>query len=647
MLAYSIGYAVLFLASYVVGYPILTRSLGRRFLDNTDAAFISVWTGVVLISNALLLVSLLFPLSISTGLVVVVSLVGTSLMFSDRPRLLDDVKALLSPSFLVAFAVLLLAVSAYVVRPIILWQDTGIAHAGMIRWLNEYGSVRGVAIILGHFGPASSWFALAAPLNSAAWGTVFATFTGGFALFVFVLSVTAAATRALTGRARLIDWFLIVSFLIVMPFLLRTSLAISSSPDVPVVMLTIVLFSLFVAASSDATDAPNESRVSIDYRVLLVILGAGVASFKLSGMATAAGVLLYAIVTSRGAFLRRCLFYGGLVALMMLPTLLTSFQYSGCFLFPNDASCFDVPWRVNGAAIAASARLFAQTSGGVAVVDDWFFVWCARNAVFLFLLVGSILSGLHALASTILLRRILAATILLISGLFCLGLLTRTVSGFWQPVEIAMIPIGTVCLSSLLGCSARGTAPGPKAKGPVAGMVLISLASLAFIFWQAPSIRFGLGNSAVLPAFFASSTLIAFSGRHRVEESFPKLARLGDRPLVVVATVFLVVFSAGRAYKSTTEKSLSVAARSGQLDLPKSPYAPLLWPYRMLRYTGLRETVRTTVLEKRLNASKTFSYYFADAADCWDAPLPCTNWDISHAELRNPSVGIGAGFVQY
>lgn len=646
MIVYCLAFSLLFLSAYLIGYPITARAAGHLLDRPEDRVVVSVWVGVVVFANVLLLVSLVCPLRIDVGALVLVVLMLAGLAWSSRSDLRADLRRASTPPTLIAFVILQVAVSLYVVRPIILWEDTGIYHAGAIRWLNEYGSVRGLALIQSRFGSSSSWFALSAPLNAATWGTRFGTFTGGFALLMLALSTSLAMARILRGISREVDWYSAMAFVIVAPFLFRTSLAISSSPDVPVIVLTVLLFSLLVIASMRPERIARESS-PIDVGLLVVLLAAGIASFKLSGLAVAAAALGYALVSRRGSYVRRGVVYIGVFVVLLVPTLAANFMYSGCLLFPDDASCVAVPWVTSGVGVRYSATVFAKTSGGISLSPDqpWFMDWCRRNAVFLFLLTASSLGTFFALARGVAWRRYIAGVGLAIAALFVIGLVTRKVSGFWQPLGVALVPIVAVGGACLLGIIAR-TVEGPPFNRHTAGIAVLALVGLGFVFWQAPSIRFGLGVGAVLPAFMSAFFLASFARRLRLEGRLGT-TRFGERSrTVAVAVGFLLLFSVGRAAVSTTEASLKNAARQGRLDLPESRLAPILAPYEMLRYTGSRESVRTSALQRVENRSRTFPYYYTELADCWNAPLPCANYDISWVELYDPRAGFAGGFTQ-
>jgi hypothetical protein len=86
--------------------------------------------------------------------------------------------------------------------------DTGLYHYQIVRWLSEYGTVRGLALLHFRFGFSSSWFALAAPFDFGPFQGRISGLFGGLAIFLAVLHFALAVSRILQRRAERADWFL-------------------------------------------------------------------------------------------------------------------------------------------------------------------------------------------------------------------------------------------------------------------------------------------------------------------------------------------------------------------------------------------------------------------------------------------------------
>lgn len=137
----------------------LGTSLNRR----SDRFLASTWIGLVLLATLLMTAALVVPLTPGVGLLVAATATSAAL---SRSAVRQEIKAWLRTGSL--WGLWLTAVSAggiLGIRPVVL-HDTGLYHYQTIRWLSEYGTVRGLALIHERFGFASSYFALHAPLDS-------------------------------------------------------------------------------------------------------------------------------------------------------------------------------------------------------------------------------------------------------------------------------------------------------------------------------------------------------------------------------------------------------------------------------------------------------------------------------------------------
>ncbi|MBF0441379.1 MAG: hypothetical protein HQK54_05695 [Oligoflexales bacterium] len=652
MLSYIIFWSALFFVSLQIGYPVTSTALNRANIRNFDKFAISVWIGVILLSNALLAVGLFTSLNLANGISTAISLslmsILISRLFLKERKLWQEIKELFTKSFIASFILIQVGVAIYVVRPIIIWDDSGLYHLGVIRWLNEYGSVTGLAKVSDRFGTTSAWLALAAPFNSAEFGTLFATFTGGFALFMLSIHNLFSVTEILDGKGKRADWLILICSMLMLPFIVAVSLAISPSPDVPVIVCTaIAAWSMLLLI--ERQDSPDEKSI-FDYRFFPVFIGIGVVSIKLAGLLLLLSSAAFYVLRNDGKFIKRVLLCGVISLFVLLPFLLTNYKTSGCVLFPGDLFCFNVPWHVSGKGLILGVLNFARTTGGadLKIGDPWFLEWCTKNSVFGFLILASIFSFIEIFSPRHFIKYKFNFIFSLIGILIIFLLLTRKISALWQPPIIAAIPVAIITSCSILSLFQKSHPLQSLEKCEISTcfwIVFMGLSGTMYVLWQAPSIRFGLGYGAIAPSLICSLHLHeSISKRRSFNEIVKRYTKAVPLP-VIISIVVLLFFSAGRFNKSYTEAYIPTAIANGKITVSDNKYAPIFFPYKTMPFVGAREQLRSFRLIKMKVGN--FDYFVpSDGAVCWNSPLPCHHGMLHEIKLRDISQGLKAGFVK-
>ncbi|MBD1913097.1 MULTISPECIES: hypothetical protein [unclassified Leptolyngbya] len=413
---------------------------------------LALWLGIVCLAVSLLAVSLILPLSPWIGGLVAMGWITWSASHPDVRRELVRLRyEVLSRQGLEVGAIALVA--AGVTTGPVTWGDTGLYHFGSIRWLADYGTVMGVGLIHDRFSFASSWFALAAPLNPAFLGSHVTAVTNGFMLCLAMVHWWATVTHLRTKKPCLADWFSLSALTCLLALWVGSSLLsdlfVSPSPDIPVMLLSLLSgWLLLQLGEYHLVDRVDGILVS------LLILGAGAVTIKLSGLP----LLAVAVFAYLFHYRRRywALLKGvGLVVAFLTPTALYGYMTSGCAFYPASLLCVDVPWGIPSDAAAAA---LAQIQGwfkwfGTPPEGKPWLLWVMMQW-FSLSTMNKVMAGL--------------AVMLLVTVLLLIRRWTRTPPSLHAQAKIWMI-------------------------------ALAILGSL-FTFATAPLIRFGLGYLLLIPA---------------------------------------------------------------------------------------------------------------------------------------------------
>lgn len=512
--------------------PIVLRSksdFGSHLLKLDN--LLAIWLGVVCLSVSLLAVSLVLPLSpLVGGLVALMWVAWATRDPVVRRELVRLGYELFSRQGLEVGAIALAAAS--VTTGPITWGDTGLYHFGSIRWLADYGTVIGIGLFHDRFGFTSSWFALAAPFNPAFLGSHVAALTNGFLLWLAMLHFWASVTHLRTQKPCLADWF---SFSVLSCFLalwiastLLSELLVSPSPDVPVILLSMVAGWLILQTGEYHLQERVEGILTA-----LLILGAGAVTIKLSGLpllAIAILAYLFHYRSNKWALLKGL----GLVVAFLTPAALHGLLTAGCAFYPASLLCLDVPWGLPPdvtAAAQATIQGWFKWFGTPPEGEPWL-LWVAGQW-FSLSITNKLMAGL--------------AVILLVTVLLLIYHWTKKPPSLHAQAKIWMIAL------AILGSG--------------------------FTFITAPLIRFGLGYLLLMPALLIA--WIAHRGLGLWLDLHPGWRRLGKtlslgqlhrrRWLSLGAVVVLVAMSMVKGNNHfllppSLPKPALVAAQSGDVS---------------------------------------------------------------------------------
>jgi hypothetical protein len=551
-------------------------------------------------------------------------------------------------------AALIVSVAALFTQPV-LWYDAGLYHFQVVQWLSKYGAVPGLALIHARFGFTSAWFALAAPFNAGSLEAHTHSLIGGFALLLALLHLALCSRRVITHQGRLSDWFIIfASFIYLLPLLRYGVILVSSSPDVPVIILTVVsIWSILLLLEQSSPKQLDDSLAELQYEpsrayasarslnlpslrnfqhseasrvgereqiytpvqqrpddlldstslfdatLIPLILSVGTMTFKVSA------VVLVAVsgwfYLSKRLTIQRMLAFAGISLLLMLPFLTFGVITSGCPLYPSTLLCTNLPWSVDqqqAAEITKIAQEWQRWSGPTpadATNWNWIEHWLGSEKQAAFLLICLLIAALVIAAVT-----------------------------EHHPVAGAAY----VITASVLG----------------SGLVMYSL----------PTLRIGLGYFCLLPAFSLALT----AARQRIWAAISVFVIIGsasfwDTPIVTLSLMLLVFALAVlllSLLKANYPKVMPLALLLLLLAISYCPFQ-LLWANVQYPIPALLPPAMPVVAEAQLKHRRSHNIRFVEPNPsdfrCWATPLPCTPYPTyRNIRLKDPKRGLGGGFVR-
>ncbi|WP_152532309.1 LIC_10190 family membrane protein [Leptolyngbya sp. Heron Island J] len=352
MIYFIAAWCIVSIVSWLIGTALIISLRADCFDRMGDRIIVSLWLGLVLLADSLLLLSLILPLSPIVGLAFAI---GISLLLICWAPIRDELQHLWrikSLAVVVAIASWAVLVAAYMTTQVT-WFDTGLYHFGLTRWLSEFGTVPGLALVLNNLGFTSSWFALTAPLSIESVASRVHAVTNGWVALLATCHGFLTLWYWVTGKARVTDKFMLIFLVLVLPGLTVTpflsAIVTSSSPDVPIIFLTGVVAWSILTTTNSPSSRSEQSRTHLWGASLIpLLLAVGAVSIKLSALPLLPIALLF---YGQQPFLDyRRLLFGGLLSLLLLsPLMIVSIVTSGCPLYPSSVLCVNVPWRVSAA----------------------------------------------------------------------------------------------------------------------------------------------------------------------------------------------------------------------------------------------------------------------------------------------------------
>jgi len=340
-----------------------------------DRLLMAVFLGMAVIGAVLLAWSLAAPVGpLAFAFCAAATLAGVIAQAASRASVLKT-RNELSPA---ALGICLVLTVLFAERSTVAGDlnDAGGYHVGIVRWLSEYGTVHGMALIHDRLGFVSSWFAWSAVFNHGDLAGRIGTMMNGFLLLLCLAQLMLVTLRIWRNRIEAPDFLVLLAWLILLPSFLRWDMRSSPSPDLPVLVYGIVIVWAILIIESQAAPDCAASRG----RFMVLLIGMGAFLVKLSAAPLLAAGGLYFVFARRQGRAMRLAIAGFAGAIFLGILALAGLVSSGCMFFPLPWLCLDLPWSVGheGAQRTASViRNFALGNldqpqvGGTALLAAW------------------------------------------------------------------------------------------------------------------------------------------------------------------------------------------------------------------------------------------------------------------------------------
>lgn len=258
--------------------------------------------------------------------------------------------------------------------------DTSIYHAQAIRWLEEYGAVRGLGNLMGNYAYNSSWLCYTALFSMKFLGGLSYHTTNGYIMAVMCVYVIDGL------------W----------------DFKKHQSHEADALRLGILFYAVVicVVAMSPATDAPSmfillyiilrwcenlrEGKQSLHVYAMLCVLIVYAVTLKLSTGMLVLLVILPAVMLIQSKNIKAIIIYIALGVVVLLPFLIRNVIISGWLLYPFEViDLFNVEWKipienviVDSQQIKVYGRKTYQNELINQSITEWFPVWWEESEAY-------------------------------------------------------------------------------------------------------------------------------------------------------------------------------------------------------------------------------------------------------------------------
>lgn len=339
---FSVGLIFLYIlaTTYVTGFLVLKGIdwlCGQEVAIRLAKADGYVMAGLVAVTVYAQMFSLFYKVGFAANLLLVGICVVTAIVF--RKSLAEELRKQYEglTKGRKIFYLLLFLFMAYGTSRGILHYDTGLYHAQSIRWIEEYGVVKGLGNLHCRLAYNSSSFALSALYSFA--------FVGGqsyHCMAGFLALMLAKVCSELTGawrakKVRLSDWARLMG---IYYLLIIYDEMISPASDYFMVLTVFYIVIRYL----ELIERGEKSWVLYG---LLSLLCVYVTSIKLSAALIVLLVIKPAVIMIKEKKIREILVFIGCGLLIMMPYLIRNVVISGWLVYPFTAiDFFDVDWKI-------------------------------------------------------------------------------------------------------------------------------------------------------------------------------------------------------------------------------------------------------------------------------------------------------------
>lgn len=376
MLFVLLNWIYAFITMYILGKFVLKRTYRIFNYDRKVTVTTAVVTGIVITTTYAGYFSIFYKVGILANIIML--LFCAVFVYIDKTDYIVDVKRIktVSPIKICIFIIMVFGVAFFTMEGDLFW-DTGLYHCQTIRWIEEYGVVKGLVHIVKRLAYNSTYFCQCALYSfKDVTGQSLHTLSGFYTLLMMCYAIFGFDRKEGmdNNEQSKMAWrglYVLRSFPFVY-FIIICSEIVSPASDFPLVNLII-----FVTLRWFHNIA-NREESETPYALLCVLI-AFILSVKLS-----VGVLVLLVVGPAFWLIKRKKFkdiaiYLVLGILVSAPYFIRSVIISGWIIYPfTGVDLFNVDWKIAKEAVDADATemmLWGRGTEGAGNPNDSILVW--------------------------------------------------------------------------------------------------------------------------------------------------------------------------------------------------------------------------------------------------------------------------------
>lgn len=236
-----------------------------------------------------------------------------------------------------------------------------------MRWMGEYGIVKGLSLIQPHLGFTSSWFAFSAPLVWNWQSQNIGAVSNGFIFLILIFWGLISLSQGIKKTGIIADFFAFCFsgsiFLLYLIDNVNGFTIVSFSNDVLVTFLSGVLVWYLLIIYQNLNE---QNQDSFRQKLIIIILACGAWSVKLTAMP-----LLFSIIILFAYFygkkqinISQFLIALALTFILVSPTSAYAIKTSGCPIYPSQSLCLDVAWTRSKDRVNAQMNIVSDVKQG-------------------------------------------------------------------------------------------------------------------------------------------------------------------------------------------------------------------------------------------------------------------------------------------
>ena len=336
---------ILTIVCFLLGNIVLRLFINNdNFLNLNDRSILCIWLGITSLTMIFLSLSFVVPLSTTTGIVVSLIVIIAGFFSLSNKHKKEINQKYLNQKHLGIYVLIVTSISALMNKQI-LWYDTAVYHWQATKWLANFGTVTGVALIHSKLGFNSAWFAFSAPLNISALDSHIGAVSNGFIFFIATIHFIMTIKSLLQKNNLVAYWFISIYYFIYFIYNLfiftNSTLLFSYSPDIPVNFF-IGIIAWVILLILDQPKLLSKSILKPEFIPLFLALV--VVNIKLSAIPLL--LTFFIPIFKLSSKFKNIIISSVLSFVLLLPMFAYSIKTTGCLLYPSSAICFDLPWTI-------------------------------------------------------------------------------------------------------------------------------------------------------------------------------------------------------------------------------------------------------------------------------------------------------------